>query len=135
MSAVVHQLTHVFLLVYAGLFPTVRGEWRGKTQFEAVPAVAIAGGCEIGAVVVGKRGPKHDAVDDELDRRRHVRIRGIAGPASDQPCLRSVEPALQRPVATVIPPRRASRRHTASTFGSSLRRGAQKAQRGASSPG
>jgi len=29
----------------------VRGEWRGKPEFEAVPAVAIAGGCEIGAVV------------------------------------------------------------------------------------
>ena len=74
----------------------VRGEWRGKTEFEAVPAAAIAGGCEIGAVVVGERGPKHDAVDDDLDRHRQVRIRGVAGPVSDQPCLRSVEPALQR---------------------------------------
>jgi len=50
----------------------VRGEWRGKTEFEAVPAAAIAGGCEIGAVVVGERGPKHDAVDDHLDRQGHL---------------------------------------------------------------
>ena len=59
----------------------VRGEWHRKTEFDAVPAVAITGGCEIGAVVVGERGPKHDAVDNDLDRHRHVRIRGIARPA------------------------------------------------------
>jgi len=113
----------------------VRGEWRGKPEFEAVPAVAIAGGCEIGALVVGERGPKHDAVDDDLDRQRQSEFAASRAQPRTSPTSAASSQPCSVPVATVMPARRASRRHTASTFGSSSRRGPQKAPCGASSSG